>query len=164
MDINKVKLLITLLEESSVAEIEIYEGPESIRISRALTMLSQTTLKPGCFAAASGKSIPILGEQVIPSVPDVTESVPLQTDDYILRSPMVGTFFITPNPESKAFCEVGQKVNVGDTLCIVKAMKMMNKIEADKSGVVKTILIKSGQPVEYDEPLFVIEQGGKDAG
>ena len=128
MDIRKIKKLIELVEESGISELEISEGEESVRISRSAPAAAEAA--PAAAAEISG---------------------------HIVRSPMVGTFYRTPSPDAKAFIEVGQKVNVGDTLCIVEAMKMMNQIEADKSGTVKAILVESGQPVEFDEPLVVIE-------
>ena len=134
MDIRKIKKLIELVEESGISELEISEGEESVRISRAA---------PAAAAPAT--------------VPSMEAPAAAEISGHIVRSPMVGTFYRTPSPDAKAFIEVGQKVNVGDTLCIVEAMKMMNQIEADKSGTVKAILVESGQPVEFDEPLVVIE-------
>ena len=145
MDIHRVKKLIELVEASGIAELEIAEGEESVRISRA---------------PASTGYLPAR-QAVMPSVPAIApaiqETVPEQPQGHVVCSPMVGTFYRTPSPDAKAFIEIGQKVNAGDTLCIVEAMKMMNQIEADKSGVVKAILVESGQPVEFDEPLVVIE-------
>ncbi|MDU1562888.1 acetyl-CoA carboxylase biotin carboxyl carrier protein [Enterobacter sp.] len=129
MDIRKIKKLIELVEESGISELEISEGEvQQPALSAAVAPAAEAA--PAAAAEISG---------------------------HIVRSPMVGTFYRTPSPDAKAFIEVGQKVNVGDTLCIVEAMKMMNQIEADKSGTVKAILVESGQPVEFDEPLVVIE-------
>ena len=153
MDIDKIKKLIELVEASGISELEISEGEESVRISRATVapaMQQAYTLPVMPQPAPSNAVAPV-------AAPVSAEPAPAQISGHIVRSPMVGTFYRTPSPDAKAFCEVGQKVNVGDTLCIVEAMKMMNQIEADKSGVVKAILVESGQPVEFDEPLVVIE-------
>lgn len=153
MDIRKIKKLIELVEESGISELEISEGEESVRISRAPANAGYPMMQQ---AYAAPMPQPALATAVAP-VATVTEVAPAEISGHIVRSPMVGTFYRTPRPDAKAFVEVGQKVNAGDTLCIVEAMKMMNQIEADKSGVVKAILVESGQPVEFDEPLVVIE-------
>jgi acetyl-CoA carboxylase biotin carboxyl carrier protein len=151
MDIRKIKKLIELVEESGISELEISEGEESVRISRAAPAASFPVMQQ---AYAAPVQQPALSAAVAPAA----EAAPAaEISGHIVRSPMVGTFYRTPSPDAKAFIEVGQKVNVGDTLCIVEAMKMMNQIEADKSGTVKAILVESGQPVEFDEPLVVIE-------
>ena len=153
MDIRKIKKLIELVEESGISELEISEGEESVRISRATAPASFPVMQQA-YAA------PVAQAQPAPvAAPAAAEAAPAKAEisGHIVRSPMVGTFYRTPGPEAKAFVEVGQKVNVGDTLCIVEAMKMMNQIEADKAGVVKAVLVESGQPVEFDEPLVVIE-------
>lgn len=159
MDIRKIKKLIELVEESGIAEIEISEGEESVRISRSpanpgYPMMQQVYATPQPVA-------PVLADSVAPVAPAASsaDSAPASTEmsGHRVRSPMVGTFYRTPSPDAKPYVEVGQKVNVGDTLCIVEAMKMMNQIEADKAGVIKAILIENGQPVEFDEPLIVIE-------
>lgn len=147
MDIRKIKKLIKLVEESGISELEISEGEESVRISRA--------------ALAQAYTVPAQKQQspaatIVPAAA-TTEAAPAAISGHIVRSPMVGTFYLTPNPDAKALIEVGQKVSVGDALCIVEAMKMMNQIEADKSGFIKEILVESGQSVEFDEPLVVIE-------
>ncbi|EHO1432453.1 acetyl-CoA carboxylase biotin carboxyl carrier protein [Salmonella enterica] len=156
MDIRKIKKLIELVEESGISELEISEGEESVRISR--------TTANACFPvmqqayAAPMMQQPALSNAVAPAATPAMEApAAAEISGHIVRSPMVGTFYRTPSPDAKAFIEVGQKVNVGDTLCIVEAMKMMNQIEADKAGTVKAILVESGQPVEFDEPLVVIE-------
>ncbi|MEZ3501710.1 acetyl-CoA carboxylase biotin carboxyl carrier protein [Pantoea sp. KPR_PJ] len=155
MDIRKIKKLIELVEESGIAELEISEGEESVRISRAPANVGYPVMQQA-FAAPAPQ--PALAAAVAPvSAPAVEAAKPAEISGHIVRSPMVGTFYRTPSPDAKAFVEIGQKVNAGDTLCIVEAMKMMNQIEADKSGVVKAILVESGQPVEFDEPLVVIE-------
>ena len=154
MDIRKIKKLIELVEESGISELEISEGEESVRISRAAPAASFPVMQP---AYAAPVQQPALSAAVAPAAAEAAPAAAAEISGHIVRSPMVGTFYRTPSPDAKAFIEVGQKVNVGDTLCIVEAMKMMNQIEADKSGTVKAILVESGQPVEFDEPLVVIE-------
>jgi acetyl-CoA carboxylase biotin carboxyl carrier protein len=152
MDIRKIKKLIELVEESGISELEISEGEESVRISRAAPVQAYPMMQQYAMPAQQQPA------QVAALAPAAAETTaPAAVSGHIVRSPMVGTFYRTPSPDAKAFVEVGQKVNAGDTLCIVEAMKMMNQIEADKSGVVKAILVENGQPVEYDEPLVVIE-------
>lgn len=153
MDIRKIKKLIELVEESGISELEISEGEESVRISRAVPAPAYPMMQQAY--AMPMQQQPGLAAVAPAAVP--AEAAPAAISGHIVRSPMVGTFYRTPSPDAKAFVEVGQKVNAGDTLCIVEAMKMMNQIEADKSGVVKAILVESGQPVEFDEPLVVIE-------
>lgn len=152
MDIRKVKKLIEMLEESSLAEIEIKEGEESIRISRASSgqAVTQVMAAPAPPAAAARPAS---------TVAAATNEAPssLVPQGHLVTSPMVGTFYRTPAPGAKTFVEVGDTVAVGDTLCIIEAMKMMNQIESDKAGTVKAILKENGQPVEFGEPMFVIE-------
>jgi acetyl-CoA carboxylase biotin carboxyl carrier protein len=150
MDIRKVKKLIELLEESNIAEIEIHEGEESVRISR------QNTLTTPLFAPASAPAAPaaVAGEQ--PASPPAPTQPP-EIQGHAVKSPMVGTFYRSPSPGSKSFVEEGQQVAVGDILCIIEAMKILNQIESDKAGTVKKILVENGQPVEYNEPLFIID-------
>ncbi|EAO7484961.1 acetyl-CoA carboxylase biotin carboxyl carrier protein [Salmonella enterica] len=156
MDIRKIKKLIELVEESGISELEISEGEESVRISR-------TTANAGFPVMQQAYAAPMMQQPALPNAvapaatPAMEAPAAAEISGHIVRSPMVGTFYRTPSPDAKAFIEVGQKVNVGDTLCIVEAMKMMNQIEADKAGTVKAILVESGQPVEFDEPLVVIE-------
>ncbi len=148
MDIRKVKKLIELLEESGVAEIEIKEGEESVRISRSgpnTPMMMQAPPQPAPAAAPAPAPAPA-AESDEPTLPE----------GHVVKSPMVGTFYRAPSPGASPFVEVGQQVNAGDTLCIIEAMKLLNQIEADKSGTIKAVLVENGQPVEYDEPLFVI--------
>ncbi|MGL4602435.1 MAG: acetyl-CoA carboxylase biotin carboxyl carrier protein [Plesiomonas sp.] len=149
MDIRKIKKLIELVEESGISELEISEGEESVRISRNITAAPITHYVPAPPATAPAAPVAPLAESISPAVTAVS--------GHSVRSPMVGTFYRTPSPDAKAFIEVGQTVAVGDPLCIVEAMKMMNQIESDKAGVVKAILVESGQPVEFDEPLVIIE-------
>ena len=152
MDIRKIKKLIELVEESGINELEISEGEESVRINRGGTMIQapmmqQAPMMPAA-APAPAQAAPA------PSAAPVEAAVP---SGHIVRSPMVGTFYASPSPDAPAFVEVGQSVNVGDTLCIVEAMKMMNQIEADKAGVIKEILAQNADAIEFDQPLFVIE-------
>ncbi|EGC5222057.1 TPA: acetyl-CoA carboxylase biotin carboxyl carrier protein [Salmonella enterica] len=156
MDIRKIKKLIELVEESGISELEISEGEESVRISRTTANAGFPVMQQAY--AAPMMQQPALSNAVAPAATSAMEApAAAEISGHIVRSPMVGTFYRTPSPDAKAFIEVGQKVNVGDTLCIVEAMKMMNQIEADKAGTVKAILVESGQPVEFDEPLVVIE-------
>lgn len=155
MDIRKIKKLIELLEESNVEELEIKEGEESVRISRGSrhqTTGIQTIYQPAMAASteplvqAPAADMPISGNA--PAAP--------QTNGHEITSPMVGTFYRSPSPDAKPFVTEGQTVAVGDVICIVEAMKMMNQIEADKSGVVESILVDDGEPVEFDQPLITI--------
>ncbi|EDY4345589.1 acetyl-CoA carboxylase biotin carboxyl carrier protein [Salmonella enterica subsp. enterica serovar Bovismorbificans] len=156
MDIRKIKKLIELVEESGISELEISEGEESVRISRTTANAGFPVMQQAY--AAPMMQQPALSNAVAPAATPAMEApAAAEISGHIVRSPMVGTFYRTPSPDAKAFIEVGQKVNVGDTLCIVEAMKMMNQIEADKAGTVKAILVESGQPVEFDESLVVIE-------
>jgi len=149
MDIRKVKKLIELLEESGVAEIEIKEGEESVRISRAMApMVGQMQAYAPAPVAAAPVAAPIAAA---PAAEVVDANV------HQVKSPMVGTMYLAPSPGANPFVSVGDRVNVGDTLCIIEAMKMMNQIDADKTGTIKAVLISDGEPVEFDEPLFVIE-------
>ncbi|WP_260261241.1 acetyl-CoA carboxylase biotin carboxyl carrier protein [Vibrio intestinalis] len=154
MDIRKIKKLIELVEESGIAELEISEGEESVRISRHGA--AAPVAAPIQYAAAPAPvAAPVAAPAAAPAVE--AEAAPAVPAGHQVLSPMVGTFYRSPSPDSKSFVEVGQSVNAGDTLCIVEAMKMMNQIEADKSGVVTAILVEDGQPVEFDQPLVVIE-------
>lgn len=148
MDIRKVKKLIELLEESNINEIEIKEGEESVRISRGA---------PAPVAAYPAAPMPTPAAAPTPAaVPTEAVSEAPVTSGHVVQSPMVGTFYSAPSPSSPAFIEVGKTVKAGDVICIVEAMKMMNQIEADKSGVIEAILVEDGQPVEYDQPLVTI--------
>lgn len=156
MDIRKVKKLIELLEESDVAEIEIHEGEESVRISRASSFAPPATATATQFVAAptpTGETNPT-GPAPAPEQPGPRDSSTV--NGHTIKSPMVGTFYAAPTPEAQPFVAVGQKVEPGEVLCIIEAMKMMNQIESDVSGVVKAILGENGQPVEFGQPLFVI--------
>ena len=150
MDIRKIKKLIELVEESGISELEISEGEESVRISRNSPVSAapiQYAAAPAPVAAAAPAAAPVAAEAAAPAVPA----------GHQVLSPMVGTFYGAPSPDAKPFVKVGQSVTAGESLCIVEAMKMMNQIEADKSGVVTAILVEDGQPVEFDQPLVVIE-------
>lgn len=155
MDIRKIKKLIELVEESGITELEVQEEEGTVRISRAAPAIAPAAVQ---YAAA-----PVVAPTPTAAPAQVLTAAtpaPAASDElsgHLVRSPMVGTFYRSPSPEAKAFVEVGQPVKVGDALCIVEAMKMMNRIEADKAGVVKAILINDGDAVEFDEPLIVIE-------
>jgi acetyl-CoA carboxylase biotin carboxyl carrier protein len=150
MDIRKVKKLIELLEESNIDEIEIKEGEESVRISR--------NSAPVMHAAAPAYAVPAYAAPApAPAAPaPAAEPATPEASGHVVKSPMVGTFYRSPSPSSAAFVEVGQTVKVGDVVCIVEAMKMMNQIEADKAGTIEAILVENGEPVEFDQPLFSI--------
>jgi acetyl-CoA carboxylase biotin carboxyl carrier protein len=154
MDIRKVKKLIELLDESGIAEIEITEGEESVRISR------HSTSAPA-MAAAMPAPPPPPATQPAAAAPAPAAAPPEPEEDgYQVIAPMVGTFYSAPSPGSAAFVQLGDKVSEGDTLCIVEAMKMMNQIEAEVSGTIKSIRAQNGEPVEYGQVLFVIDQRG----
>ena len=148
MDIRKIKKLIELLEESSLTELEIVEGEESVRLMRGGQAQSTTYVAPPMMPPAAAPSAPAI-EQTGAEEEEVV-------DGEMVLSPMVGTFFSASGPGAEPFVTMGQKVGVGDTLCIIEAMKMFNQIESDVSGTIVAILVENGQPVEYDEPLFVI--------
>lgn len=152
MDIRKIKKLIELLEESGISEIEIKEGEEAVRISRYPAGMPFTIQSAPAPVMAPAVSAPSAAPAPAPAEPE--EPV---IEGHVITSPMVGTFYRSPSPGAKPFADVGQRVSVGDTLCIIEAMKMMNQIEADKAGVVKTVLVENGQPVEFGQPLFVID-------
>lgn len=154
MDLRKLKKLIDLVEESGIAELEITEGEEKVRISRSMPSaqaqfvpLGAQTVQPFAPAApspAAAATPATVAAQVLP-------------EGHVVKSPMVGTFYRSSSPGSNPFVEVGQTVKEGETLCIIEAMKLLNEIESDKSGVIKAVLVENGQPVEYGESLFVIE-------
>jgi acetyl-CoA carboxylase biotin carboxyl carrier protein len=147
MDIRKIKKLIELLEESGIAELEIKEGEESVRISRQSSPIVQTVAPVAAPIAA-----PPAGAAPTPAV-----ETPAAETGHQVKSPMVGTFYGAASPTSGPFVSQGQQVNVGDTLCIIEAMKMMNQIEADKAGTIRSIMVENGSPVEFDQVLFIIE-------
>jgi acetyl-CoA carboxylase biotin carboxyl carrier protein len=154
MDIRKIKKLIELVEESGIAELEISEGEESVRISR------HGAPAPAPVHYAAPAPAPVAAPAPAVAAAPVAASAPTENSipaGHQVLSPMVGTFYASPSPDAAPFVTVGQKVSVGEPLCIVEAMKMMNQIEADKSGVVTAILVENGQPVEFDQPLVIIE-------
>lgn len=148
MDLRKLKTLIELVESSGIAELEISEGEERVRITRTATSAMQA------HAPAPQQPVAPPAQQV--AVPATEPAKPAAPEGHVVKSPMVGTFYRSASPGSKPFVDVGQSVNSGDTLCIVEAMKLLNEIDADQSGVIKAILVENGQPVEFGQPLFVI--------
>ncbi|MDJ0916754.1 MAG: acetyl-CoA carboxylase biotin carboxyl carrier protein [Woeseiaceae bacterium] len=162
MDIRKVKKLIELLDESGIAEIEITEGEESVRISRYAQGAPAAAPAPLPVAAPApaAPAAPVPAEAAAPA-PAAAPS-PVEDDGYEVKSPMVGTFYSASSPGSAPYVQVGDRVSEGDTVCIIEAMKMMNQIEADVSGVIKSIRIQNGEPVEYGQTLFVIDQRAGD--
>jgi acetyl-CoA carboxylase biotin carboxyl carrier protein len=149
MDIRKVKKLIELLEESGIAEIEIREGEESVRISRHPS---------GAIWAPAPQMVAVAPGAVPAAAPGAAEAVPAPpAEGHRVTAPMVGTFYGAPAPGAKPFVQIGSKVEVGDTLCIIEAMKMMNQIESDAAGTVVGVLVENGEPVEFGQPLFIIE-------
>jgi acetyl-CoA carboxylase biotin carboxyl carrier protein len=148
MDLRKLKTLIELVESSGIAELEISEGEERVRITRAPSALMQAAY------AAPQQLAPLAAA---PALAPAEPVKPEEVEGHIVKSPMVGSFYRCPSPGAKAFVEIGQSVNEGDTLCIIEAMKLLNEIEADASGVIKAVLVENGQAVEYGQPLFIIE-------
>lgn len=152
MDIRKIKKLIELLEESNIEELEIQEGEESVRISRGSQSAAvpvQTYVQPQVAPVAAPQA-------AAPAAAPAAAEAPAEVSGHQVISPMVGTFYRSPSPDAGSFVEVGQTVKVGDVICIVEAMKMMNQIESDKAGVVEAILVEDGEPVEFDQPLIRI--------
>jgi acetyl-CoA carboxylase biotin carboxyl carrier protein len=155
MDIRKVKKLIELLEESGIAEIEIKEGEESVRISRLPTGGGGAQLPmyaPPAFAAAPQAAPPTAAP-----APAAAAASAAKSGEHVVQAPMVGTYYAAPSPGAKPYVEIGDEVKVGQVLCIIEAMKMMNQIESDKAGKVTAIMVQNGDPVEFGQPLFVIE-------
>jgi acetyl-CoA carboxylase biotin carboxyl carrier protein len=151
VDLRKLKTLIELVESSGIAELEIQEGEERVRITRSVAAGAAPTIVPVTVPAVAAPA-PVAG--AVASAPEPSE--PAEPEGHQVKSPMVGTFYRAASPGAKAFVEVGDSVEVGDTLCIIEAMKLMNEIESDKSGVVKQVLAENGQPVEFGQPLVVI--------
>lgn len=146
MDLRKIKTLIELVENSGIAELEIKEGEEFVRISRSSTAVQHVYAAPQQHAVPAATS-------AAAAAPVAPAAAP---EGHVVKSPMVGSFYRSPSPGAKAFVDIGQTVSAGDTLCIIEAMKLLNEIESDHSGVIKAILVESGQPVEFGQPLFII--------
>lgn len=144
MDLRKIKTLIELVENSGIAELEIKEGEEFVRISRSSSVVQQ-------MYAAPQQAAP-----VVTAAPAAAPAAPAEPEGHVVKSPMVGSFYRSPSPGAKAFVDIGQTVSAGETLCIIEAMKLLNEIESDHSGVIKAILVESGQAVEFGQPLFII--------
>jgi acetyl-CoA carboxylase biotin carboxyl carrier protein len=147
MDLRKIKTLIDLVQQSGIAELEITEGEERVRISRAGAPAAAPAVAPVAMPAIAAAPI---------AAPAESAAQPAVPEGEVLKSPMVGTFYRAASPGAKPFVDVGQAVKAGETVCIIEAMKLLNEIEADRDGVIKTILVENGQPVEYGQPLFVI--------
>ncbi len=145
MDIRKIKKLIEIIEESDIAELEIKEGEESIRISRYSAAPAAVAYAPAPVAAAA------------PAAAPAAAAAEDKITGHVVKSPMVGTFYRSASPGTKVFAEVGQSVQIGDTLCIIEAMKILNQIESDKTGTITKVLVENAEPVEYGQPLFIIE-------
>jgi len=155
MDIRKVKKLIELLEESGIAEIEIKEGEESVRISRLPTGGAVTQVPMYAPPALAAASVAPAAAGAAPAAAAAAGAP--KSSDHVVPAPMVGTFYAAPSPGAKPYVEIGDEVKVGQVLCIIEAMKMMNQIESDKAGKVTAIMVQNGDPVEFGQPLFVIE-------
>ena len=149
MDLRKLKKLIDLVQESGIAELEITEGEEKVKIVKGGVVTLTTTAAPAAAPVA------VAAPEAKPAATPPAEPAAGQ-DGHVVKAPMVGTFYRSPSPDAKPFVEVGQPVKEGDTICIIEAMKLMNEIEADASGVVKAVLVENGQPVEYGQPLFIL--------
>ena len=156
MDLRKLKTLIDLVQNSGISELEISEGEEKIRIAKHLGAAPATTMVSMPMAQMAPMSAPAPVAGMTAPAPVAVDLPPAEPEGHVLRSPMVGTFYRSGSPGSAAFVEVGQAVKKGETLCIIEAMKLMNEIEADVDGVIKSILVENGQPVEFDQPLLVI--------
>ncbi len=148
MDLRKLKTLIDLVENSGIAELEISEGEERVRITRA-----GAAMQPVYAPAPQQMTLAAAPQAAAPAVAPAAEPA---VEGHVVKSPMVGSFYRAPSPGAKVFVDIGQQVNAGDTLCIIEAMKLLNEIESDKTGVVKAILVENGQPVEFGQPLFII--------
>ncbi|BCM23773.1 acetyl-CoA carboxylase biotin carboxyl carrier protein [Methyloradius palustris] len=149
MDLRKLKKLIDLVEESGISELELTEGEEKVRISRNIPSAQGAMQYAQPYYQPAPAAAPVAAVAPAADVPPVIEG-------HVVKSPMVGTFYRSPSPDAKSFIDIGSTVSTGDTLCIIEAMKLLNEIEADHSGVIKAILVENGQPVEYGEPLFII--------
>jgi acetyl-CoA carboxylase biotin carboxyl carrier protein len=149
MDLRKLKTLIDLVENSSIAELELTEGEEHVRISRNVTPTQQ-------FYSNAPQQYMVNVPAAAAAAVDLTPAEPAAPEGHVVKSPMVGSFYRSPSPGAKSFVDIGQSVTEGETLCIIEAMKLLNEIESDKTGVVKAILVENGQPVEFGQPLFII--------
>ena len=159
MDLRKIKTLIDLVEQSGISELEVKEGEESVRISRntgPVTHYLTAPMAPPMAAPAPVSAPPVAAPVAAPAAP-AAPAKPAVDNRHIVRAPMVGTFYRQPSPGARPFVEVGQTVKVGQTLCIIEAMKMLNQIESDKAGVVAEVLVQNENAVEFDQPLFIIE-------
>lgn len=155
MDIRKIRKLIELIDETGIAEIEIKEGEESVRLSRMPQGVVMSQGVPQISQITPSNQQP---STTVESVPEASsEKKPQVPSGHQVKSPMVGTMYVAPSPDAGPFVKIGQKVNVGDTLCIIEAMKMFNEIEADKAGTIRERLVENGEPVEFEQPLFIIE-------
>jgi acetyl-CoA carboxylase biotin carboxyl carrier protein len=150
MDLRKLKTLIELVENSGIAELELTEGEEHVRISRSSSVAAPMQQ----YYAAAPQSAPAPASSLAAAV--AAPAAPVVPEGHVVKSPMVGSFYRSPSPGAKSFVDVGQNINEGDTICIIEAMKLLNEIEADKSGVIKAILVENGQAVEFGQPLFII--------
>jgi len=155
MDLRKLKTLIDLVAESGIAEIEVTEGEDKVRIVKHQAMAAAVTAAAPMPTVMAG-SMPAAAPAAVAAAPTAEAAAPEPAKGSVVKSPMVGTFYRSPSPGAAAFIEVGQPVKPGDTLCIIEAMKLLNEIEAEVTGEVKEILVENGQPVEYGQPLFVI--------
>jgi len=160
MDLRKLKKLIDLVQESGIAELEITEGEEKVKIVKGgeatVTPIVPATLGAAPAAAPAAGGGAASAPAAAAAAPAVAAEAPAPSG-HVLKAPMVGTFYRSPSPEAKPFVEVGQNVKAGETVCIIEAMKLMNEIEADATGMIKAILVENGQPVEYGQPLLIIE-------
>src|SRR6185436_17693197 len=153
MDLRKLKKLIDLVQESGIAELEITEGEEKVRIHKGGVVTAPAAMiAPAAAAAPAAAHAPAPAAQ--PAV--AAQAAPAAVEGHVVKAPMVGTFYRSPSPDAKAFVEVGQQIKEGDVICIIEAMKPMNEIDADAAGTVKAILVENGQPVEYGQPLFIL--------
>ena len=153
MDLRKLKKLIDLVQESGIAELEITEGEEKVRIHKGGVVTAPAAMiAPAAAAAPAAAHAPAPAAQ--PAV--AAQAAPAAVEGHVVKAPMVGTFYRSPSPDAKAFVEVGQQIKEGDVICIIEAMKLMNEIDADAAGTVKAILVENGQPVEYGQPLFIL--------
>ena len=156
MDIRKIKKLIELLEESGIAEIEIKEGEEAVRISRMPVASAHPHAMPQYLHMPAPAAAPVASAAAPVALPAADTPKP-KPNEHVITAPMVGTFYASPSPAAKAFVEIGDEIKVGQVLCIIEAMKMMNQIEADRAGKIASIMARNGDPVEFGQPLFVIE-------